>query len=164
MTQQTQILNSRQIRAKLERLAFEILEKNYHYSNILLVGLNHNGYELAQRLSARISSIDPNKKIQLISYPIQQNIEPNIQNLDFKNASLILIDDVANTGKTLFLALQPFLALTLDKIQCLVLVDRSHKLFPIHCDFVGLHLSTTMQEHIYVSLSETDSEERAWIS
>jgi pyrimidine operon attenuation protein/uracil phosphoribosyltransferase len=63
-----------------------------------------------------------------------------------------LIDDVANSGKTLSFALKPFLEYQPKKIQTLVLVERSHKAFPVQPDYVGLSVATTIQEHIYVEV------------
>jgi pyrimidine operon attenuation protein/uracil phosphoribosyltransferase len=74
--------------------------------------------------------------------------------MDFTNKVIILVDDVANSGKTLLYALKPFLAFHPKKIQMLVLVERSHNSFPVHPDYVGLSVSTTLQEHIYVEVEE----------
>jgi pyrimidine operon attenuation protein/uracil phosphoribosyltransferase len=74
---------------------------------------------------------------------------------------VILTDDVGNTGKTLFYALQPLLTEAPKKIQVALLIDRRHKLFPIHADFVGLSLATTIQEHIEVVMNE--AEESAYL-
>ncbi|MEJ7769041.1 MAG: phosphoribosyltransferase family protein, partial [Chitinophagaceae bacterium] len=65
---------------------------------------------------------------------------------------IILIDDVTNSGKTLLYALKPFLAHHPKKIQTLTLVERSHKLFPVSSDYVGISLATTLQEHIFVEV------------
>ncbi|MET0243089.1 MAG: phosphoribosyltransferase family protein [Flavitalea sp.] len=66
---------------------------------------------------------------------------------------IILVDDVANSGKTLLYALKPFLEFHPKKIQIVVLVGRTHKSFPIQPDYVGLSLSTTFQEHIFVEVN-----------
>ena len=75
---------------------------------------------------------------------------------------VIIVDDVADTGRTMLYALKPFLDTHPRKIQTLVLVERSHKLFPIQNDYVGLSLTTTLQEHIAV---ETEGGEirGAWL-
>jgi pyrimidine operon attenuation protein/uracil phosphoribosyltransferase len=72
------------------------------------------------------------------------------------------VDDVSNTGKTLLYALKPFLSAQPKKIQTLVLVERSHKLFSIQPDYVGLSINTTLQEHISVQVSEGEIE-GAWL-
>ena len=76
--------------------------------------------------------------------------------IDFTGKVIIVIDDVANSGKTLLYALKPFLAYQPKKIQTLVLVERSHKTFPVHPDYVGLSIATTLQEHIYVEVDDKD--------
>ena len=72
------------------------------------------------------------------------------------NQTIIVIDDVANTGRTLFYACKPFLELLPRKIEMAVLVDRKHKSFPVLVDYVGLSLATTLREHIEVDLSKAD--------
>jgi pyrimidine operon attenuation protein/uracil phosphoribosyltransferase len=64
------------------------------------------------------------------------------------------VDDVANTGKTLYYALKPIMEFAPRKVQAVVLVDRQHKLFPVSADFIGLSLSTTLHEHILVEFDE----------
>jgi pyrimidine operon attenuation protein/uracil phosphoribosyltransferase len=66
---------------------------------------------------------------------------------------VILVDDVANSGKTLLYALKPFLSFHPRKIQTLVLVERTHKMFPVNSDYVGLSVATTLQENIIVEVS-----------
>jgi pyrimidine operon attenuation protein/uracil phosphoribosyltransferase len=67
---------------------------------------------------------------------------------------VIIIDDVANSGKTLLYAVKPFLEFQPKKIQTLVLVERSHNNFPVRPDYVGLSISTTLQEHIFVEVKD----------
>ena len=90
---------------------------------------------------------------------LEVSLQPNT---DLTNKTVILVDDVANTGRTMLYALKPFLAASPRKIQTLVLVERSHKLFPVQTDYAGLSLATTLQEHIAV---ETEGEEikGAWL-
>ena len=71
---------------------------------------------------------------------------------DFNKKVVILVDDVANSGKTLLYALKPFLDYHPKKIQVLVLVERSHKSFPVRPDYIGLSIATTLQEHIFVEV------------
>jgi pyrimidine operon attenuation protein/uracil phosphoribosyltransferase len=71
-----------------------------------------------------------------------------------EDAVIILIDDVASSGKTMLYALKPFLEMQPKKIETLVLVERTHKTFPVKVDYVGLSVATTLQEHIYVEVTE----------
>jgi pyrimidine operon attenuation protein / uracil phosphoribosyltransferase len=67
----------------------------------------------------------------------------------------VVVDDVANSGKTMLYAMKPFLAFQPKKIQTLALVERTHKKYPVKTDYVGLSLATTLQEHIYVDVEES---------
>ncbi|MBL7781855.1 MAG: phosphoribosyltransferase, partial [Saprospiraceae bacterium] len=73
-----------------------------------------------------------------------------------RNKSIILVDDVANTGRTIFYAVQPLLAVVPRKVEVAVLVDRKHKSFPIKADYVGLSLATTLLENIDVRIREVE--------
>jgi pyrimidine operon attenuation protein / uracil phosphoribosyltransferase len=74
------------------------------------------------------------------------------QHADFTSQTIIVIDDVANSGQTMMYALKPFLQYHPRKIQTLVLVERTHKAFPVHTDYVGMSVATTLEEHIYVEI------------
>ena len=74
------------------------------------------------------------------------------ETMNFDNKVIIVIDDVANSGKTLLYSLKPFLHYQPKKIQSLVLVERSHNSFPVHSDYSGISIATTLQEHIYVEV------------
>jgi pyrimidine operon attenuation protein/uracil phosphoribosyltransferase len=84
------------------------------------------------------------------------------ETLPFDDAVIIIIDDVAMSGKTLLYAMKPFLEFHPRKIESLVLVERSHKAFPVQPDYTGLSLSTTLQEHIYVEV-DGDTVKGAWL-
>lgn len=82
--------------------------------------------------------------------------------MDFNDTTIILIDDVANSGRTMLYALKPLLEQYPKKIQTLALVERTHKTFPLDVDYVGISVSTTLDEHIYVEV-ENDAVTGAWI-
>lgn len=140
---------------KMMRMALEILEKNAGEKELILVGVRESGHVLAaciQNMLAASSDI----QTELISLSIDKKTPGEVKlskQLDFSNKVIILIDDVANSGKTLLYALKPFLAFHPKKIQTLVLVERSHNSFPVHPDYIGLTIATTLQEHIYVEIS-----------
>jgi pyrimidine operon attenuation protein/uracil phosphoribosyltransferase len=94
--------------------------------------------------------------------PLQSAIEIKIDT-DLKNKTIILVDDVANSGKTIFYALKPLMDLSLNKIQLAVLVDRQHKSFPITADYVGLSISTTLQNMIYVEIGDGVANPNAYL-
>ena len=70
--------------------------------------------------------------------------------LETKDTAIILVDDVINSGKTLFYALKPFFDLKIDALNTLILVERKYKRFPIMADYVGISLNTTLLEKIEV--------------
>ncbi|HEU0112917.1 MAG TPA: phosphoribosyltransferase family protein [Flavisolibacter sp.] len=158
------VLNKESIRRKMKRMALQIAEQNNEEKEIIIAGIAGNGSVVARQLvndlqqiasfDIQLSEIHLNKK-----EPLEVSLSPEI---DVKDKVVIVIDDVANTGKTMLYALKPFLASQPRKIQTLVLVERSHKLFPIQTDYAGLSIATTLQEHIAV---ETDGDDitGAWL-
>jgi pyrimidine operon attenuation protein / uracil phosphoribosyltransferase len=162
-----QILNSTEIQFKINRLAIEILERNYSEQSIILAGINNNGYAFAKLLFEAISQHDSLKNTQLAQIklnpakPLDSEITIDISVRDAQDKVVIVIDDVANTGRTLFYALKPFLNILPQKIEVAVLVDRSHKAFPVQPDYFGMMLSTTLQEHVEVVLDKGN--EGAWL-
>lgn len=153
------ILDRKKIQQKVERIAIEILEQNYQEKSIILAGVNKNGSIFAEMLEKELKK---NSKIDIIithisispSKPLKNNINIEIDVKDVVGKVIILIDDVANTGRTMFYACKPLLAILPKKIQTAVLVDRKHKSFPISSDYVGLSLATTLKENIRVSFEK----------
>lgn len=149
------ILSPEQIQQKNRRIAYQIVEDNYDEKEIVMIGVKPNGYEYALQLKAEIEAID-SIKITLLelalnkSKPLEEEIKLELGKLSLNNKTVLLVDDVANTGKTLYYALKPIMEFSPRKVQAAVLLDRQHKLFPVTPDFVGLSLSTTLQEHILV--------------
>jgi pyrimidine operon attenuation protein / uracil phosphoribosyltransferase len=117
-----------------------------------------NGYVLAEMIVNELKLI-AHFKIELIKVfldklsPTQSKIELSIDTSLLKGKTVILIDDVLNSGRTLAYALKPFLNIEIKKIQTAVLVDRDNKNFPISANYNGFSLSTTLQEHVTVVLS-----------
>ncbi len=149
------ILDERQIRQKTKRLAIEILERNFGEQHLILAGLNNKGLAFAEMLHRELVAIAP-AGVEISLTRIRLNpakpldyeavIELPAEKLSGKN--ILVVDDVANTGRTLFYAIQPLLKILPKKVEVAVLVDRKHKSFPIQADYVGLALHTTMQEDI----------------
>ena len=149
------ILSQEQIQQKNRRIAYQIVEDNYDEKELIMIGVKPNGYEYAQQLKKEIELID-NIKVTLLELtlnkvkPLESEIKLELGKLSLNNKTVLLVDDVANTGKTLYYALKPIMEFSPRKVQAAVLLDRQHKLFPVTPDFVGLSLSTTLQEHITV--------------
>ena len=150
------ILNQETIEKKLWRMAYEILESNYAEKELILIGIRDNGSVIAEYMYEVLKSIaEFDIQILHISLDKRQPGEITLNTeTDFNDKVVIVIDDVANSGKTMLYSLKPLLNSYPRKIQTLVLVERTHKLFPIHNDYVGLSVATTLQEHIYVEVQE----------
>ena len=154
MTNRKYILNKEVAAKKLQRMAYEILENNIDEKKIILAGIPENGSVIAktiQKILADISSL----QTELISISLDKRQPKEIvlsKQMDFNNEVIIVIDDVVSSGKTLLYSLKSFLDYQPKKIQTLVLVERSYKNFPVRPDYVGLSISTTLQEHIFVEV------------
>lgn len=148
------ILDERVAEQKMRRMALEIVENHPDETELILAGIRDSGSVVArniQRFIAEFSAI----RTELITVTLDKRRPDDIvvnKTLDFNDKVIIVIDDVANSGKTLLYALKPFLAFHPRKIRSLVLVERSHNSFPVHSDYVGLSIATTLQEHIYVEV------------
>ncbi|HWB62232.1 MAG TPA: phosphoribosyltransferase family protein [Chitinophagales bacterium] len=152
------ILNNEEIKQKTRRIAYQVVEDNYDVDELVIIGIKPNGYSYAQQLKAEIEKIEKIKVLLLELElnklkPIEHEIKLELGKKSLDNKTVIVVDDVANTGKTLYYALKPVMEFSPRKVQAAVLVDRQHKLFPVAPDFVGLSLSTTMQEHIRVEFA-----------
>lgn len=159
-----EILSSVQIAQKINRLAIQILENNYTEKEIILAGINKNGLGFAKLIKKAINKISEVEiKLAHISLnpakPTSADVTISLEDVEFKNKVVILVDDVANTGRTIFFAFKPFLEILTKKVEVAVLVDRKHKSFPIKVDYVGLSLATTLKENIVVNLK--NAKERA---
>ncbi|KAA2243439.1 phosphoribosyltransferase [Chitinophaga agrisoli] len=148
------ILTEDIIQKKLERIAYEIYEHNSAEPEIILAGIWDRGLIMAQKIAAILQKIAP-FKIHLIELRLdkQHPLEVKLStDMDLTDKVIVLIDDVANSGRTMLYALKPFLQYLPRKIQTAVLVDRRHKSFPLSVDFVGYSLSTTLQDMVMVDV------------
>ena len=139
---------------KLRRMAYEILENNFEEPHLILAGIRESGSVIARNIQQLLLEIG-NVSTQLLTLSLDKKNPRGVElseKVDFNNKVIILIDDVSNSGKTLTYVLKPLLEFQPKKIQTLVLVERSHKLFPVHPDYVGLSVATTLQDHIYVEV------------
>lgn len=157
------ILDTTQIKQKINRLAFEVYENNFEEKELLIVGIDGNGYKVANHLSEKLKSISPIKiklgKIKVNKdQPWKGEPQTDFTEKDFANKTIVLVDDVLNSGKTLMYAVKLFLDKPVRKINTVILVDRSHTRFPVKADYVGLTLSTTLQEHIEADFSKKNKE------
>ena len=152
-----EILNEQQIIQKVNRLAFEIFENNHMEKEVQLIGINSTGMKFAKLLQDKLQSISK------IEFPLAQlRINPrdpinpaaklDIPTQQLVDKTVIIVDDVANSGRTMFYACKPLMEVLPKKLETVVLVDRTHKNFPIQVNYFGLSLATTLKENIRVDL------------
>lgn len=164
MAERIEILNAEQADMKLTRIAYEIVEQYIDEKEIILAGIIDRGHDIAKLLLRKISKISK-IKVELISIKIDKLNPIDCEVIEIFNANkknIILVDDVADSGRTAMYALKPFLKDLPNKIQLAVLVDRKHKKFPVSSDFVGIQLSTNLQDKIRVEIT-ADSKLSAYV-
>ncbi len=158
MEAKTVILESKKIEQKIIRIAHEIAEFNYDEPGVILIGIADRGFQLAQRITEELGKCY-DKPVQLGSLimdksnPVASEYKVDIALSEMTGKSVILVDDVLESGRTLIYAAKFLLTANVKKLTTVVLVDRMHPKFPITADFVGMTLSTTLQEHIHVDLT-----------
>ena len=154
-----EIISHKQVKQKIKRLAIEILEHNFDQEVIYLMGINNNGYRFAKLIQKEMQSMGE-AEIRLINVrlnaarPLDHDITISMEVKDLSGKIIILVDDVANSGRTLYYATKPLMNIIPGKIEAVVLVDRTHKLFPINVDYVGMSLATTLKQNIKVDLDD----------
>lgn len=159
VSEKSLILNSAQVSQKIRRMAFEMYENNVKEKQLIIAGIDGQGYILAGLLCKEIESISP-IKVTLIKLsldklaPQQSDVTVDCDLKEVKKKCVILVDDVLNTGRTFAYGLKPFLSIEVKKIETAVLVNRSHTLFPIYPQYTGYELSTTIDEHVEVILGK----------
>jgi len=154
MADKKYILDKQVAEKKLQRIAYEILENNIDEKRIVLAGIPENGVVIAKSIQETLAAIS-SIKTELISISLDKRNPKEVtlsKILDFNDQVVIIVDDVVNSGKTLLYSVKPFLDFQPKKIQTLVLVERSHNNFPVQPDYVGLSISTTLHEHIFVEV------------
>jgi pyrimidine operon attenuation protein/uracil phosphoribosyltransferase len=154
----TEVLNHKQVGQKITRMAFEIYERNLHTSGGMVVaGITGMGTILGHLLATELRRISPLQVEEVEVLLDKQAVTATDVQLSspiaLKGKTIVLVDDVLNTGKTLVYALKPFLEHDVEKIEIAVLVNRSHGLFPVKPDYTGFELATTFNEHIRVDFS-----------
>jgi len=168
MREKAKLLDKDAIARSLMRIAHEIIEKNKGTEDLCLVGIRNRGVYLAQRLAECIKKIE-NKEVLvgilditlyrddltlISSQPVVHKTEIDF---DLSDKSLVLVDDVLYTGRTVRAALDALTDFGRPKtIQLAVLVDRGHRELPVRADYVGKNIPTSQKETVEVRLAEVD--------
>ena len=160
MKKDSLIMNSKRINDCAHRISYQIVESSTNRKEIILIGIKNNGFIFAQKIHNFLKKIT-DRKIELLSVEINKKnphksitLKNQFNNID--NSSVILIDDVLNTGKTLMYTIKFLLNYKINQLKTAVLIDRNHKDFPVKVDFKGLSLSTSVNEHVEVVLKKNN--------
>lgn len=150
----TLLLDAEKIKLSTRRIAFQILESNFSSSEVHLVGIEKNGVIFGQRIKKILEEIAPFKiHFSALTIDKKNPIAPITCSQDLhkmESMSMVVIDDVLNTGSTLMYAVKYLLDFPVKQLKTAVLVNRNHKKYPIKGDFKGISLSTSINEHIEV--------------
>ncbi len=158
------ILNKDTADKKLRRMALEVAERNYAKDELILIGIRENGIFIARKIAAYLSEVFKGN-IEVIELSLDKKKPAAIslnKAISFDQKNILLVDDVANSGRTMLYALKPLLEMWPKQIETLALVERTHKEFPIAVDYIGLSVSTTRHENIVVKV-ENGEVEGAWL-
>lgn len=155
------ILDRKQIIHKIRRMAYQIYETNVEEKEVVIAGIKENGFILAQKLKEEVERISP-IRVLLCEVRIDKKspispIGTSLTREEYKNKSLVLVDDVLHSGTTLIYGIKHFLDVPLKQFKTAVLVDRNHKKYPVKADFKGISLSTSLNENVNVIFKDEDA-------
>ena len=149
------ILSHEQIQFKTKRIAYQIYEANVDEKEIIIAGIDGGGLKFAKKIIAILRKITDAeitlcKVLMDKNNPLESGVSTSISADDFKNKSIVLVDDVLNSGTTLIYGVHHFLKTPLKQLKTAVLVNRNHKKYPVKADYKGISLSTSLHEHVNV--------------
>ncbi|AWW31356.1 phosphoribosyltransferase [Echinicola strongylocentroti] len=157
----TLVLNHKQIHQKIVRIAYEIYERNAGEQELVFAGVTGMGSVLAGILAEKVREISrleiQQVEVSLDKFTKEQPAVLVHPEVDLTDKCLLIVDDVLNSGRTLTYVMEPFVKYAVKKIEIAVLVNRSHKKFPVSADYTGYELATTLSENIEVHLDDHDS-------
>jgi pyrimidine operon attenuation protein / uracil phosphoribosyltransferase len=153
MAEKKYILDKATADQKLQRLALEVAEQVSKNEELVIIGIKTSGSVIAERMGVLLKEYLPGVKVIAASLDKRSPKDVTFsEDLDFNGKSILITDDVSNSGKTILYVLKPLLNFHPKRIQTLVLVERMHKQFPVKPDYVGSSIATTLQDHIYVEV------------
>ena len=149
------------IQSSIRRIAYQLYETNIDETNLVLVGIEKKGAYLSKLIGLELCKISNIKLIhvtlELNKKKPQNTIQSSLPISQMENHSIVIVDDVLNTGSTLIYAVNHFLQISVKQIKTVVMVNRNHKKYPIKADFKGLSLSTSLNDHVTVVLEGNES-------
>ena len=172
MIEKTVLMDADGVRRALTRIAHEIVEKNKGVENIVMVGIRTRGVPLAERVAGEIEKIEAVRppvgvlditlyRDDLSTMAYQPVVRPTEMPVDISGKTIVLMDDVLFTGRTIRAALDALIDMGRPRaIQLGVLIDRGHRELPIRADYVGKNVPTAVRETVSVQLAEPDGEEK----
>ncbi|MCC5465045.1 bifunctional pyr operon transcriptional regulator/uracil phosphoribosyltransferase PyrR [Pelosinus baikalensis] len=175
LVEKTVIMDEQAIRRGLIRIAHEIIENNKGIKDLILVGIRTRGVPLAERLAAEIKRIEGAElpvgilditlyRDDLSTLSYQPIVHETQIPVDINGKTIVLIDDVLYTGRTVRAALDAIIDIGRPKvIQLAVLVDRGHRELPIRADYVGKNVPTSSKEVVGVQLMPVDDADKVVI-
>ncbi len=152
---QNRILSHQEIQHKTNRIAYQIYEANVTEPEIIIAGIDGGGLLFAKKIQRVLNRITE-AKITLCKVvmdkknPLESGVQTSIKQEEYINKSIVIVDDVLNSGSTLIYGVHHFLKVPLKQLKTAVLVNRNHKKYPVKADYKGISLSTSLQEHIIV--------------
>lgn len=152
---QNNILSHLQIQHKIRRIAYQIYEANVDEQEIIVAGIEGGGLDFAKKIQTVLKKITSAKvllcKVRMDKKnPLESGVTTSIPEKEYTQKSVVLVDDVLNSGTTLIYGVQHFLKTPLKRLKTAVLVNRNHKKYPVKADYKGISLSTSLQEHVHV--------------
>lgn len=153
MTNRTFLKTHHEIRLIFQRMAYEIAEEFAEATDLYFVAINARGMVIALELSRELDRILPNCNIALGNVMASDDFkwEGVVANMVDRAIPVIIIDDVIHSGDTAMQVLVDLYEQGFEVIRTAFLAQREHRNFPIHADFVGVSIATTLQEHVHFS-------------
>ncbi len=152
---ENKILTHKQIQHKVKRIAYQIFEANVEEKELVIAGIDGGGLQFARKIQKVLQKITQAEvilcKVMMDKRdPLKSGVTTSIPEQEYSNKSVVLVDDVLNSGTTLIYGVHHFLRTPLKQLKTAVLVNRNHKKYPVKADYKGISLSTSLQEHIHV--------------
>lgn len=168
MNERQKILNFNAIKRRITRMAYEVSEQHYGGNPVVIAGVAPRGILVSKMLCEALAQVGAVSFRYIEMYPGRTSHEDHVaaftQTPDVSGTTVIVVDDVLYSGRTLLHAVNELLPLQPAVIQTLVLVDRGHHKVPVQADYCGYHLATTLMNHVSVELNAACTDGAAFLS